>query len=222
MDDFLNFSLDKGALIALAQVILIDITLAGDNAVIIGMVAANVDPKQRRKVVFYGLAFAVVVLIALAYFAVMLLTVIGLTLAGGVLLLWVAYRFYRDLSEAKKEKAALASLNEEERAAAVAEAKQHKTYTTLRSAVFRIAIADLSMSLDNVLAVAGAARGHTWVLGVGLVLSIALTGIAAVYIARLLQRYPWISYAGLLMIVYVAGRMIYEGGGEVFHNVHLW
>lgn len=220
MDDFLNFSLDKGALIALAQVILIDITLAGDNAVIIGMVAANVDPKQRRKVVFYGLAFAVVVLVALATVVSKLLAVIGLTLAGGVLLLWVAYRFYRDLRDAKEQKAALAGLDDEQRAAVIA--NNHKTYTSLRAAVFRIAIADLSMSLDNVLAVAGAARGHTWVLGVGLVLSIALTGIAAVYIARLLQRYPWISYAGLLMIVYVAGRMIYEGGGEVFHNVHLW
>jgi YjbE family integral membrane protein len=218
MDQFLDFSFDRGALIALAQVILIDITLAGDNAVIIGMVAANVEPQQRRKVVFYGLAFAVVVLISLAMVVSKLLAVIGLTFAGGILLLWVAWRFYRDLSNARKEKEALASATDPERHAKT----NHKKYTSLRAAVFRIAVADLSMSLDNVLAVAGAARGHTWVLGVGLLLSIALTGIAAVYIARLLQRFPWISYAGLLMIVFVAGRMIWEGGGQVFNSVHLW
>ncbi len=219
MDQFLDFSLDRGALIALAQVILIDITLAGDNAVIIGMVASNVEPAQRRKVVFYGLAFAVVVLISLAMIVSKLLAVIGLTLAGGILLLWVAWRFYRDLTEARAEKRALAE------ATAHGEPppeKKHHEYTTLKAAVFRIAVADLSMSLDNVLAVAGAARGHTWVLGVGLLLSIALTGIAAVYIARLLQRYPWISYAGLLMIVYVAIRMIWEGGGQVFGSLNLW
>ena len=212
MDNFLDFSFDRGALIALAQVILIDITLAGDNAVIIGMVAANVEPKQRRKVVFYGLAFAVVVLISLAMIVSKLLAVIGLTFAGGILLLWVAWRFFRDLSNARKEKEALARATDPEHHVA----NNKRNYTTLQAAVFRIAIADLSMSLDNVLAVAGAARGHTWVLGVGLLLSIALTGIAAIYIARLLQRYPWISYAGLLMIVIVACRMIWEGGGDVF------
>jgi YjbE family integral membrane protein len=212
MDNFFDFSLDRGALIALAQVILIDITLAGDNAVIIGMVAANVEPARRRKVVFYGLAFAVVVLIALAMVVSKLLAVIGLTFAGGIILLWVAWRFYDDLRNAKKEKEALAKIGN---AQPHANDKSHR-YTSLRAAVFRIAIADLSMSLDNVLAVAGAARGHTWVLGIGLMLSIALTGIAAVYIAKLLQRFPWISYAGLLMIVYVGGRMIWEGGGDVF------
>jgi YjbE family integral membrane protein len=215
MDQFLDFSLDKSALLALAQVILIDITLAGDNAVIIGMVAAGVEPSQRRKVVFYGLAFAVVVLITLAMIVSKLLSLIGLTLAGGILLLWVSWRFWRDLRETKREKAELASATDPH---PNAEAR-HKKYTTLGGAVFRIAVADLSMSLDNVLAVAGAARGHTWVLGVGLLLSIALTGVAAIFLARLLQKYPWISYAGLLIIVYVAGNMIYEGTREVFHHI---
>jgi YjbE family integral membrane protein len=216
MEQFLDFSLDKGALLALAQVILIDITLAGDNAVIIGMVAAGVEPRQRRKVVFYGLAFAVVVLIVLAITVSKLLSLIGLTLAGGVLLLWVAWRFYRDLTKAKREKDAVDHMGDSSNNA---NAERGRTYTTLRGAVFRIVVADLSMSLDNVLAVAGAARGHTWVLGVGLLLSIALTGVAALFLARLLQRYPWISYAGLLIIVYVAGTMIYQGTNEVIRNM---
>jgi len=212
MDNFLDFSLDHGALIALAQVILIDITLAGDNAVVIGMTAARVASGQRGKVIFWGLAAAVVMRIALAVAATRILAVLGLTLAGGILLLWVSWRLYRDIKESKEEKSGVEAMSDGRNGAA--KGKQH--FVSIGRAVLQITVADLSMSLDNVLAVAGVAMQHLWVLVIGLGLSVALMGVAAVFIARLLQRFPWISYAGLLMIVYVAGRMIWEGGGDVF------
>ncbi len=207
----MNFHLDP-SLLPLLQVILIDITLAGDNAVVIGLVAMNVPPKERRKVIFWGLAAAVVLLIALATTVMKLLTVIGLTLAGGALLLLVSWRLYRDLRAGKKEKEAIKVFGDAHHGHA-----DHKHYFSMRKAVLQIALADLSMSLDNVLAVAGAAQGHVWVLIVGLSLSIVLVGIASVFIAKLMQRYPWISYIGLALIVYVALRMIWEGAGQVSH-----
>ena len=210
----MNFHLDP-SLIPLLQVILIDITLAGDNAIVIGLVAMNVPPAERRKVIFWGLAAAVVLLIALATMVMKLLTVIGLTLAGGALLLLVSWRLYRDLRAGKKEKEAIKAFGATHGHAH----GDHHQYFSMRKAVLQIALADLSMSLDNVLAVAGAAQGHTWVLIVGLSLSIVLVGIASVFIAKLMQRYPWISYIGLALIVYVAVRMIWEGAGQVVHSL---
>ena len=210
-----GFSLDHSALIALAQVILIDITLAGDNAVVIGMVATNVAPADRKRVIMWGLIAAVVLRIALAAAATKLLAILGLTLAGGLLLLWVSWRLYRDIRESAAERKAVDTIDTDH-----APNGEVQHYLDMRKAIFRIALADLSMSLDNVLAVAGVAMQHLWVLIIGLGLSVALMGVAAVYIAKLLKRYPWISYAGLLMIVYVSGRMIFEGTREVFHNIN--
>lgn len=206
MDHFLD-----PALVALFQVILIDIVLAGDNAVVIGMAAANVAPSERGKVIFWGLVAAVLFRIGFAVVAAELLAIIGLTLAGGILLLWVSWRLYRDIRQSKEEEAGAATFSNPEADSSDDEMRR----ATLRTAIVQVAIADISMSLDNVLAVAGAAIDHVWVLGIGLVLSIALMGTAAAYIARLLQRYPWISYAGLIIIIYVALEMIYRGANEI-------
>jgi YjbE family integral membrane protein len=204
----LDFHFDP-ALVALFQVVLIDITLAGDNAVVIGMVAVQVPPKDRRKIIFWGLAAAVVLRIGLAAIAIELLTILGLAIAGGLLLLWVAWRLYRQLREEKEAKAAVATFDDGK-----ADGPHHK-YLSLNRAIFQVVVADISMSLDNVLGVAGAARDHFWVLAVGLLLSIALTAVAATFIAKALQRHPWIAYVGLLIIVYVAGKMIWDGSEEI-------
>lgn len=205
------------AFMALLQVILIDIVLAGDNAVVIGMAAARVPKTHRRTVIFWGLVGAVVMRVVLAMLTATLLEIIGLMFAGGILLLWVSWRLYRDIHHAHSEVHAEAIIDtieidvDETGAGALLHSK------AVRRAVVQIMIADLSMSLDNVLAVAGAAMDHIWVLSVGLLLSIALMGIAANMIAALLQKHPWISYAGLIIVVYVALRMIWFGGWEVFH-----
>jgi YjbE family integral membrane protein len=187
-----------GGLVALAQVLMIDVVLAGDNAVVIGLAAARVPLELRKKVIFWGLVAAVVLRVAMAAVAVQLLAIIGLTLAGGILLLWVCWRMWRDLSG---DKAHIAPEIE-----AGASAKR---------AIIQILVADISMSLDNVLAVAGAARDHLDVLIIGLLMSVALMGAAATYIARLLERYRWIGYVGLAIVVYVALSMIYHGWEEV-------
>jgi YjbE family integral membrane protein len=201
------------ALAALLQVILIDIVLAGDNAVVIGMAASRVPQVQRRKVIFWGLAAAVVIRIILATGAAKLLNVIGLMFAGGILLLWVSWRLWREFhnDEAEVGHHTITS----------ADASDHPkgrpplSDTGVRKAIFRIFVADISMSLDNVLAVAGAAIHHVWVLAIGLLLSIALMGVAAAMIARLLRRHPWISYAGLIIVLYVALRMVWLGGADI-------
>jgi YjbE family integral membrane protein len=212
--DFFGIAGSREELIALGQVILIDITLAGDNAIIIGMTAARVAPEMRKKVIFYGLLAAVVMRICLAGVATQILAVLGLTLAGGILLLWVSWRLYRDIKQSKAEQQKGADALEGEGGANGTAMKPN--FVSMNRAIFQIMIADLSMSLDNVLAVAGAAMHHLWVLVLGLALSVALMGAAAVLIARVLKKYPWVAYAGLLMIVYVAVKMIYEGGGQVF------
>lgn len=191
-----------GGLIALGQVLMIDIVLAGDNAVVIGMAAARVPPALRKKVIFWGLVAAVVLRVFLAVIAVSLMKVIGLTLAGGILLLWVCWRFWRDVSCNKPHEAAALAAN-----------------APLRLAVTQIVLADVSMSLDNVLAVAGAARDHLDVLVLGLMLSVALMGAAANVIARLLERYRWIIYLGLAVVLYVALSMIWHGGHDVINAV---
>lgn len=204
------------AFVALLQVILIDIVLAGDNAVVIGMAAARVPAEKRRKVIVWGLAAAVVLRVALATMTATVLEVIGLMFAGGILLLWVCWRLYRDITQSREEAEGAKAISENALPGSSLSVPM-KMETNTRRAIVQIVIADLSMSLDNVLAVAGAATYHVWVLAIGLLLSIALMGLAASMIANLLQRYPWISYAGLIIVLYVAVRMIYDGGMEIFH-----
>jgi YjbE family integral membrane protein len=194
------------ALAALLQVILIDIVLAGDNALVIGMVAARVPKVLRRRVIFWALVLAVIARVILAMATASLLQVIGLMLAGGLLLLWVAWHLYREIRKSFDD----ANRPEIEDIA----------HFSVGKAIAQAALADLSMSLDNVLAVAGAALYQPWVLMVGLLLSIALMGLAAAMIANLLNRHPWISYAGLLIVLYVALRMIWIGGVEVYRVEH--
>jgi YjbE family integral membrane protein len=189
----------QAGLLALAQVLVIDIVLAGDNAVVIGLAAARVPLAIRRKVILAGLAAAVVFRLGLAAIAVKLMQIIGLTLAGGIVLLWVSWRFWRDISS---------PVDEHDVA--------HQT-AGIGRAILSIVLADISMSLDNVLAVAGAARQNFDVLVIGLLLSVALMGAAAEVIARLLARYRWISYLGLLVVVYVALSMIWSGSQAVTH-----
>jgi YjbE family integral membrane protein len=196
--------------IALLQVIFIDITMAGDNAVVISLAAARVVAHDRRKVIFWGLVWAVILRVILASFIRGVLAIIGFTLAGGILLLWVCWRLYRDIHTDFQD----------ERESAAPHGTSHALPTvdesrTVRRAIIQIALADLSMSLDNVLAVAGASVNHPFILAIGLVLSIGLIGIASSYVARLLHRHPWISYAGLFIVLYVAITMIVRGSNEV-------
>jgi YjbE family integral membrane protein len=203
------------ALVALLQVILIDLVLAGDNAVVIGLAAARIPSVQRRKVIFWGLSAAVTLRIILAVSAATILDTIGLMFAGGILLMWVSWRLYRDINPSPDDADALHTISGRE----VAERSPRPPLDTkhLRRAILRIVVADVSMSLDNVLAVAGAAMDHVWVLVIGLILSIALMGMAAAMIANLLARHAWLSYAGLIIVIYVALRMIYFGGLEILH-----
>ncbi|MDG3579264.1 TerC family protein [Rhizobium sp. YJ-22] len=192
-------------LTALLQVIAIDLVLAGDNAVVIGLAAAGLEATQRRKAILVGILVATVLRILFATIAVHLLAIIGLLLAGGLLLLWVCWKMWRELRSGQSDE------TEAENAAA-----PKKSFA---QAVIQIVVADVSMSLDNVLAVAGAAREHPSVLIVGLALSIALMGIAANFIAHLLNRHRWIAYIGLAIILYVALDMIYRGAQEVMPYV---
>jgi YjbE family integral membrane protein len=197
------------AITAFVQVVLIDVTLAGDNAVAVGMAVAGLPKGMKRRAIFLGLATAALMLMGFALIAVQLLKILGLLLAGGLLLLWVCWRMWRDLrAQARAEDA-------EGEAELEGKATTPRRPKTLRQAVIQILVADLSMSLDNVLAVAGAARQHPQVLAFGLVLSIALTGLAAAAIAKVLHRAPWLGYLGLAIVVYVAGHMIWEGAAEV-------
>ena len=194
-------------LVALAQVVFIDVVLAGDNAVVVGMAAAGVHPSIRAKVIFFGIAGAVALRIVFALIATQILTIVGLTLAGGVLLLWVGWKMYREMT-AEEDAPALAGAG----AACVGDAGSSKTFG---QAMTQIIVADLSMSIDNVLAVAGAAKDHLWVLVAGLVLSVGLMGAAATLIANVLHRFRWIAWAGLGVILYVALSMIWRGTHQV-------
>jgi YjbE family integral membrane protein len=205
-------------LTAFFQVIAIDLVLAGDNAIVIGLAAAGLPAEQRNKAVIIGILAATLLRIGFAAVTVQLLQMVGLLLAGGILLLWVCWKMWRELRASHHEEA-----NAQE---ALANADLNADGTvggaprkTLRQATIQIIIADVSMSLDNVLAVAGAAREHPYVLIFGLVLSIALMGIAASFIARLLNKHRWIAYVGLVIILYVALNMIFEGGHEVWPYV---
>ncbi|WP_309086111.1 TerC family protein [Chelativorans sp.] len=202
---------------ALLQVIMIDLLLAGDNAVVIGLAANGLPASQRRKAILIGIGSATVLRIAFAAIALELLRIVGLVLVGGFLLLWVCWRMWRELR---------ASEDAQPRAAAGQGVAGSNPVPggrkTLRQAATQIVVADLSMSLDNVLAVAGAAREHPSVLIIGLGLSIALMGLAATLIARLLDRYRWIAYLGLAIVLYVALEMIYRGAVEVSDPVSTW
>ena len=201
----LNFSdiFTTAGLVALGQVILIDLTMAGDNVVIMGTLTSGLPEKERRKVIMLGVGMALVFLIGFAFIATQLLHFTGLILAGGLLLLWVAYNMYRELRHAPPPVTA-----DDPDTPAVEGPPRTKTFL---QAAIQVTLADLSMSLDNVLAVAATAREHPTVLFIGLAFSVTLMGIAANFVARLVQRYKWIAWLGLLMILYVACRMIYDG-----------
>ncbi|MER8638192.1 TerC family protein [Mesorhizobium sp. M0664] len=204
---------------ALLQVIAIDLVLAGDNAIVIGLAAAGLPIEQRKRAILIGVVAATVLRIGFAAITVTLLQIVGLLLAGGILLLWVCWKMYRELrtSHADEVEATEALSNSDINSDAMVAGKARKK--TLGQAALQIVIADVSMSLDNVLAVAGAARDHFQVLVIGLVLSIALMGLAASFIAKLLHRHRWIAYIGLLIIFYVALDMIYRGAVEVLPHV---
>ncbi|MER9681003.1 TerC family protein [Mesorhizobium sp. M0184] len=204
---------------ALLQVIAIDLVLAGDNAIVIGLAAAGLPVEQRKRAILIGVVAATVLRIGFAAITVTLLQIVGLLLAGGILLLWVCWKMYRELrtSYADEVEATEALSNSDINSDDLVAGKARKK--TLGQAALQIVIADVSMSLDNVLAVAGAARDHFQVLVIGLVLSIALMGLAASFIAKLLQRHRWIAYIGLLIIFYVALDMIYRGAVEVLPHV---
>lgn len=195
------FSLSPETLTVFAQVVMIDLVLAGDNAVIIGLAAAGLPKEQRAKAVLIGIIAATVLRIAFASVAIELLEIVGLLLAGGILLLWVSWKMWRELRSARNH--------------GHAEANDNAPPKTFAQAAWQIVLADISMSLDNVLAVAGAARDHPVALYFGLGLSIVLMGVAANYIAGLLNKHRWIAYVGLAIILYVAGDMIWRGAIEV-------
>ena len=197
------FSIDwyRQNFVALINITMIDLVLAGDNAIIVGLAASRVPKEIRSRVIFWGIAAAVVLRILFAAITVQLLAIIGLTLAGGILLLWVCWKMYRQIMA-----------GEEHAHDSVAAPGQELSFW---SAVGLITVADVSMSLDNVLAVAGAAKGNTLVLVIGLTVAIVLMAVASHFIANLLVKYPWITWIGLLIILWVALGMIYEGSHEV-------
>jgi YjbE family integral membrane protein len=195
--------------IALASVVMIDVALAGDNAIVVGMAAAGLPAEQRRKAILVGIGAAALLRIVFAVFTSQLLQIVGLMVAGGILLLWVSWKLWREIQSN--------SLQAEAEGEAALEGAEFcaKSQKSFRESVTQIVVADVSMSLDNVLAVAGAARDHTVILIIGLALSVALMGLAANFVARLLQRYHGIAYLGLTIILIVAVKMIWDGSHEV-------
>ena len=192
-------------LVALGQVLFIDLVLAGDNAIVVGLAVAGLHKDQRRRAVLLGIGLATALRIVLALVTLELLAIIGLLFAGGLLLLWVCWKMYRELRPSQRDRHATVE--------GVREAK------TMRQALMQIVLADLSMSLDNVLAVAGAARQHPWVLVVGLSVSVLLMGAGATLLANLLVRYRWLAWAGLGIVLYIALKMIWAGGHEILQAV---
>jgi len=199
--------LSAGAVTAFVEILVIDIVLAGDNAIVVGALAAGLPAEQRRKVILVGVVAALVMRIAFALVVSQLLQVVGLVLAGGILLLWVAWRMYRELKHKGQSEGSDEVAGDEQSGL--------KPAKTFAAAAWGVALADVSMSLDNVLAVAGAARDHPYVLVFGLILSVLLMGVAANFIARYIDRYRWIAWIGLAVILWVALKMIYEGAGHV-------
>ena len=200
VQDFSNIT-QPAQFAAFLQVLMIDLVLAGDNAIVVGALAAGLPAVQRKKVILIGVMAALFLRIIFALMVTWLLGIVGLVLAGGLLLLWVAWRMWRDLRQDTN--------------AETAEHEGLRPAKTFAAAAWGVAVADVSMSLDNVLAVAGAAREHPGILIVGLIFAVALMGLAANVIAKYIERYRWIAWFGLAVIVYVAGKMIYEGWHEV-------
>ena len=200
--DFTNLD-NPAALAAFGQVLMIDLVLAGDNAIVVGALAAGLPAEQRKKVILIGIGAALVLRIFFALIVSVLLGIVGLILAGGLLLLWVAWKMWRELRDAGENLGSPEIGGDEHSGLRPAK--------SFAGAAWAVALADVSMSLDNVLAVAGAARDHPGILIIGLLLSVALMGLAANLIAKYIERYRWIAYLGLAIIVYVAGKMIYDG-----------
>lgn len=199
--------ISASAVTAFFEILLIDIVLAGDNAIVVGALAAGLPAEQRKKVILIGVIAALVLRVAFALVVSQLLQIVGLVLAGGLLLLWVAWRMFREIRH-KDESAGSEEIAGDEHSGM-------RPAKTFAAAAWGVALADVSMSLDNVLAVAGAAREHPYVLVFGLILSVLLMGIAANFIARYVDRYRWIGWVGLAVILWVAVKMIYEGAGHV-------
>ena len=199
----------QGSIAAFLQVIMIDLVLAGDNAVVIGLAAAGLPKERRARAILVGIVAATVLRILFASIAIELLAIVGLLLAGGVLLLWVCWKMWRELG----------GPNQHDTEAALGGKNAHVPHKTFAQAAWQIVVADISMSLDNVLAVAGAARDHPVALVFGLGLSILLMGMAASLVARLLNRHRWIAFVGLAIILYVACDMIWRGGNEVWPHL---
>ncbi|MGI4744887.1 MAG: YjbE family putative metal transport protein [Janthinobacterium lividum] len=193
-------------LLDLLQVLVIDITLAGDNAVVVGLAVMGLPARERKRAMLFGIAAATVIRIAMATVAMKLLAVVGLMLAGGLLLLWVCWRMYRELRS-------------QIRAGHDSAAVERMEPGAMRRAIVRIVLADLSMSLDNVLAVAGAAGQHVWVLVTGLAASVLLMGAAATIVAKLLERYRWIAWIGLLIVLGVSIELIFKGSHDVLRHM---
>ena len=204
--DFSNLD-QPGAMAAFVQVLMIDLVLAGDNAIVVGALAAGLPAEQRRKVILIGVLAALVLRIAFALVVTQLLQIVGLILAGGILLLWVAWKMWRELRHTGESPGSAEIVGDEHSGVVAAK--------SFAAAAWGVAIADISMSLDNVLAVAGAAREHPGILIVGLIFAVILMGIAANLIAKYIERYRWIAYVGLLVILWVALKMIWDG----YHDV---
>ena len=200
--DFTNLD-NPAALAAFGQVLLIDLVLAGDNAIVVGALVAGLPAQQRRQVIIIGIAAALVLRIFFALIVSVLMGIVGLILAGGLLLLWVAWKMWRELHHSGQSSGSPEIAGDEHSGLRPAK--------SFAGAAWAVALADVSMSLDNVLAVAGAARAHPGILIIGLLLSVALMGLAANIIAKYIERYRWIAYVGLAIIVYVAGKMIFDG-----------
>ena len=194
---------EPSTLTALLEVLMIDIVLAGDNAIVVGALAAGLPSDQRRKVILIGIGAALVLRIVFALIVTQLLGIVGLIFAGGLLLLWVAWKFWRELRHAGESAGSEEIVGDEHSGT--------RSAKSFAGAAWAVALADVSMSLDNVLGVAGAARDHPGVLIVGLIFAVVLMGLAANIIARYIERYRWIAYVGLAVIIYVAGKMIHDG-----------
>ena len=210
--DFSNIT-EPAAFAVFMQVLLLDLVLAGDNAIVVGALAAGLPADQRKKVILIGVVAALVLRVIFALMVTWLLGITGLVLAGGLLLLWVAWKMYRDVtrSEATESPGSPEIVGDENSGIPAAK--------SFAGAAWSVAVADISMSLDNVLGVAGAAKDHPGIMVVGLIFAVALMGLAANIIAQYIERYRWIAWVGLAVIVYVAGKMIWEGWDEVQPHV---
>jgi len=206
------------AISAFFKVVMIDLVLAGDNAIVIGLAAAGLPKQHRAKAILVGIGAATILRILFAVVAIQMLKLIGLVLVGGFLLLWVCWKMWRELRDGHAAQDAAEAVTGED-LDHDGQIAGHTPRKSFAAAAWQIVVADISMSLDNVLAVAGAAREHPYVLAAGLVLSVALMGLAASVVARLLNRYRWIAYFGLAIILYVAVDMVYRGSLEMWPNL---